>query len=514
MVLNYQLEQAARLMIISKLGTGNMIFDSLLSVILLCLLPKILPIITILKDKVITLFNEFNDTDKYKLTLEGKITLNKYGLVTYTFSNNIRGILFYINKNINKLKIYNLQEIVTNDNSRLKENGDRDRFIETNYIINQNKKFCISNDINCKIEISKNMDISESKDKIILDKMILSVTLSSNKKLQLITEFVSNVHQEYVRYTADNILSNQYYFGIKNIDSDNNKIIYDQYNFNSNITFNNIFFEGKKELVSSINFFLNNQDYYSEKGLPHRLGLLLHGEPGCGKTSIIKAIANYTKRHIVNINFRSIKSKNDLENIFFSDVINDYNIKNNKKIYVIEEFDVNAMDILNDRKINDEEKSEDELLKNCLKTLQLKKESEAEGYFLSKEKKNTLTLGSVLEILDGIIENSNRLIIITTNDFNKLDKALLRPGRIDKILQFKKCNHKIMCDIIYHFFKNSIDKQNIDNLKKLINKNVVNTKEYVVSPAELVNLCCKFKDNINELFHNIQHVSLKHNIKN
>ena len=172
MVLNYHLEQAARLMIISKFSTGNMIFDSLLSVILLCLLTKILPIITILKDKVINLFNEFNDTDKYKLTLEGKITLNKYGLVTYTFSNNIRGILFYINKNINKLKIYNLQEIVTNDNSRLKENGDRDRFIETNYIINQNKKFCISNDINCKIEISKNMDISESKDKIILDKMI------------------------------------------------------------------------------------------------------------------------------------------------------------------------------------------------------------------------------------------------------------------------------------------------------------------------------------------------------
>ena len=56
-------------------------------------------------------------------------------------------------------------------------------------------------------------------------------------------------------------------------------------------SFKNVFFTEKEEMIKKIQFFLNNESWYEEHGIPYMFGLLLHGEPGCGKTSTIKAIA-------------------------------------------------------------------------------------------------------------------------------------------------------------------------------------------------------------------------------
>ena len=52
----------------------------------------------------------------------------------------------------------------------------------------------------------------------------------------------------------------------------------------------------KDKIISEIKFFLENEDWYKEKGIPYNLGILLFGKPCGGKTRFIKQILNYGKQ--------------------------------------------------------------------------------------------------------------------------------------------------------------------------------------------------------------------------
>jgi len=99
-----------------------------------------------------------------------------------------------------------------------------------------------------------------------------------------------------------------------------------------------------------VDFFLKNRAWYDKRGIPYQLGLLLSGIPGSGKTSIIRAMANLTKRHIINVNFANITTATQLKNLFFSDkltVFTDSTMFNadtltipiENRIFVLEEID-------------------------------------------------------------------------------------------------------------------------------------------------------------------------------
>ena len=64
----------------------------------------------------------------------------------------------------------------------------------------------------------------------------------------------------------------------------------------------------------------------------YNLGLMLHGEPGTGKTSVIKAICNYLKRDAVIVDMSKIKKASDFEDLFNTYVYVNY-------VYIFEEFD-------------------------------------------------------------------------------------------------------------------------------------------------------------------------------
>jgi len=87
-----------------------------------------------------------------------------------------------------------------------------------------------------------------------------------------------------------------------------------------------------------------------------------------------------------------------------------------------------------------------------------------------------VTLDDLLNIIDGIQETSGRILIISSNYYDKLDKALTRPGRIDINLKLQNANHEIIKTMYNHYFNDTISK---DILIKI--------PEYKYSPAEIVN---------------------------
>ena len=154
------------------------------------------------------------------------------------------------------------------------------------------------------------------------------------------------------------------------------------------------------------------------------MGLLLHGIPGCGKTSTIKAIANYTQRHIVSVPLNRIKTSKQLLEIFYQEQLNHMNIPLSKRLYVIEDIDCSELkDIVTDRSCSEEKDSgsgnssrsngiSDEDAQNFLNLIKISSNKAMDE--LDKDKK-TLTLAGLLEVLDGVMEMDGRMMVMIDN---------------------------------------------------------------------------------------------------
>ena len=94
--------------------------------------------------------------------------------------------------------------------------------------------------------------------------------------------------------------------------------LYTRYRLSEEKTFDSLFFRQKEPLLKLLDHFSNHTGKYSIPGYPHKLGLLLSGEPGTGKTSFIKALAQHTGRSIVNVNLARINTNAELMSIFFN----------------------------------------------------------------------------------------------------------------------------------------------------------------------------------------------------
>ena len=103
-----------------------------------------------------------------------------------------------------------------------------------------------------------------------------------------------------------------------------------------------------------------------------------------------------------------------------------------------------------------------------------------------KEKKNELKLSDLLEALDGVLEMSGRMLIMTTNHLEKLDPALIRPGRVDTSLELKRCNK----NTIRQFFESFFGKEQCHAVA------MKNIKDDVWTPAEVAQICINNRQNI------------------
>lgn len=201
------------------------------------------------------------------------------------------------------------------------------------------------------------------------------------------------------------------------------RALYSEEAFISTKTFDNLFFPKKKDLMKKIDRFENDEGYYSRMGIPYKLHMMFHGSAGVSKTSAIKAIANYTGKHVVWMRldrFDSVAQICDAIANFSTEQSIDYK----RCMFVIEEFD--CFDEQPIRRTTREEPVSGNEPLDLLRALTKNSQE-------TKCPSPKSCLGTMLNTFDGIKEMHGCMVIFTTNHPEKFDPALTRAGRIDKI---------------------------------------------------------------------------------
>ena len=149
----------------------------------------------------------------------------------------------------------------------------------------------------------------------------------------------------------------------------------------------------KESIISDVKGFLGSAKWYYDRGIPYRRGYLLHGSPGSGKSSFIRALAGELDYNIAVLNLSERGLTDDRLNYLLT--------KTPKRTLVLLE-DADAA-FGKDRSLSDED-----------------------GY-----RGMNVTFSGLLNALDGVGSAEERILFLTTNHVERLDSALIRPGRVD-----------------------------------------------------------------------------------
>lgn len=439
--------------------------DNQFNMFLLIIIQSIIHNIEQIKKFFILLFTSYSD--KYlSFTITGKVFYKDNIVVDDDYSMKFKSIMYDLNNRLKNDKItkYKLEEI--NSTTRIYKDIDL-KFIT----FKNNISYKLTDTLYISTYTINECSIKE-------DNKYITYYIKLESKINSFNEINEYINKCNITYNNEQIkiYKTQHIFIYDSIHKDTGKLIFQVYPFNTTKNFNNMFFKQKDEIIKRINYFNNEEETFKRLGINHTLGFLFHGKPGTGKTSCIKSIAEYTKRHVFIIPIKKITSIEILKKIFLTINVNHVDIPNDQRLYIFEEIDCSQWsDILKSRSSSHNEIEElsqkDEIMDLLIEKIYNNDENK-----VSKPKniKSDITLGDFLELLDGVIEIPKRMMIFTTNHPDKLDPALLRPGRIDMVIEFKNLSKEDINNMYKLWFYKSIS----DDI-------MIDMKDYIFSQAQI-----------------------------
>ncbi|OMO76081.1 hypothetical protein CCACVL1_15931 [Corchorus capsularis] len=226
----------------------------------------------------------------------------------------------------------------------------------------------------------------------------------------------------------------------RNWDTNDNKL-------NHPMTFKTLAMDSelKRAVLEDLDNFRNGKEYYKRVGKAWKRGYLLYGPPGTGKSSLIAAMANHLNFNIYDLDLTDVQTNSDLRFLLLS--------MPSRSIMVIEDIDCS---IKLENRVTDENDP---------------------GY--SNHGNNKVTLSGVLNFIDGLWSccGEERIIVFTTNHKERLDPALLRPGRMDMHIHLSYCNASVFKQLALNYL-GVTDHYLFQEIEKLL-------EEVNVTPAEV-----------------------------
>ena len=350
----------------------------------------------------------------------------------------INAVFYWLHRNNLKLDNNDVQLMISDSNLEKHTENDYERYC------NRNVVSIPEEGIRCRISDKLGIDYTTNniRNKKSRSKEISLSLYSSDKSY--IDEFIQECWKIYVEECHRKKDEKKYFYTIDNFTS-RHMINCTQYDLCNAKQLHEVFIPEINEIRDLIDHFKQHTGPFSTSFMPYKLGWIFHGLPGCGKTSLIKAMANYTGRHIINVSFANIQTNAELFKLFYSPtiVVDRQNLKYkiSDVIYVIDDIDA-VGDTIRERimmeKTQEKDDSSSDSDSDTSNKYQVRGRKIKPKIKTKKKQSDSLNLQGILSVFDGTLDSPGRMVIITTNHIDRIDQALKRPGRVNQIIEFKK----------------------------------------------------------------------------